>query len=722
MLNKNIDLVLLASEITITIIACSVLLLVVILIILKILNVHKKNVKQFEGMDFLTKKYNQTGFILELEKIKKIDKWTVICFDVDNFKQINYNNSYKFGDEVIIDISNKLSNYLSDNGIVGRIESNRFLIGYPQNYIPVLEMISQISNILKVIEINYIRLELQYTFGYYSNYGEEKIESITFKAVDEWVKAKKEKINEKYQNIDSKDSIEIANLAENAKSAQHDANIKLELAQNTLVEAQKSNENAEAKLEKSNKMYEEATSLKMNAESLMLEAKSIKLEGENNINQAKLMLEEANRIRTEAENLRKESLKLKEEVEQQRKENLQKQIELEKESYDSKRELEEALEIKRAYEGRAYKTQREYEKDNYKEQEQRISYNNKDELTEKRVEEIINTYLKKQQEKPVEEKHLTASEIELMIRRIIMEFTNKENEALKQKDTISLNDTERLTTEELKSAIQSALSEYINEEYKEKQTKKEKLREEEEKENITNILARLVELEEKSKENNISKKEIKNDVYTYAEPEIDDEEDEDDEEEETISNEYLQQLDSKLDINKFEKLMDEYMQKYQQHDSSEIQITSPEKAKMLSFIERVNISSRDSKTYYNMIKNAIMQHEGVVNVITNRYDTFKVGKKVLFKIAYVGKTLKLYLPLDPSIYPNGQFPHKDVSDKKKHINTPFMMKIRSNLGLKRALVLIDDAMIKLSLNKISNYKNADFVARNRNLIMKMNNN
>lgn len=47
-----------------------------------------------------------------------------------------------------------------------------------------------------------------------------------------------------------------------------------------------------------------------------------------------------------------------------------------------------------------------------------------------------------------------------------------------------------------------------------------------------------------------------------------------------------------------------------------------------------------------------------------------------------------------------------------------MMKIKSNLGLKRALVLIEDSMIKLNLEKKSDYKNADYVARNRNLIMK----
>lgn len=729
--------IILASEITLTIIVNAILVLFVILIALKMNSVYKRNVNKYKGIDLLTKKYNQEGFVLQLEKITKIDRWTVICFDVDSFKQINNTNSFKFGNDVIIDIAKRVSDLLQDNGIVARVESNRYLIGYPQGYKSADELILQIKNAISVLDYSYIRLELKYTFGYYSNSFDEDISSIVDKAIDEWMKAKKEKAAIRLENITSVDNTEIATIVENAKAAQIDANAKLESAQAILIDAQKCNENAENKLEQANKTLEEANSLKLAAESKILEAKSIQLEGENAKSQAQIMIEEANRIKAEA-------LKIQEE-------NKLQQIEFERNAYDVKLQKEQVLREKQEAENLIRKANEKtsysrndfvdyyQERRNINQRDTDYGYKDKDTpiiintqqdtITEKRVEEIINSVLKQEQQKSKLDNHLSANDIELMVRRIVMESISKDNAKEEVSHDVA-NDTEKLTSEELESAIRKVMSEYMSEEYKENQTKKEQAREAAEKEKITELLSRLIELQEKAQE---EKKQLEvaslndqsietlresNDSQFIYDEDDDGEDDDEDEEESSISEEFIQQLDSKLDINQFQRLMDEYMQKYQQRDQYEPEI-SQEKAKFLSFIERINISSRDSKTYYNMIKNAIMEHEQIVNNITNRYDTFKVGRRVLFKITYVGKTLKLYLPLDPSLYPNGQYPHQDVSNKKKHANTPYMMKIKSNLGLKRALVLIDDAMIKLSLNKIENYKNADYVARNRNLIMKM---
>ncbi|MBQ3253213.1 MAG: hypothetical protein IJA65_01545, partial [Acholeplasmatales bacterium] len=53
--------------------------------------------------------------------------------------------------------------------------------------------------------------------------------------------------------------------------------------------------------------------------------------------------------------------------------------------------------------------------------------------------------------------------------------------------------------------------------------------------------------------------------------------------------------------------------------------------------------------------------------------------------------------------------HKDVSDKIRHKNTPYMMKISSNLSVKRAGKLINELLTSLSLENKNDYENINYV-------------
>ncbi len=790
MIFNIINSILLSTELTLVIIISSILLILLIIISIKYSNVHKANICHLRGLDFLTDCYNKDGFIKQLEKIENVKLWNVICFDVDSFKQINTNHSFKFGNDVLITISSKIKEMIGDIGILGRVESNRFLLGYPASDKPANEMVVAITNRISKLDYNFIVLNLEFTFGYFTNENQMEIPQIVDNAIENWIKAKSEKVDLKLQNVESADNYEIVSIAESAKSAREEAQMKLQMSQNVLYEAQRTHDEANEKMAKAAQNLEEATLLRREADEKILEAKSMTLEGENAKCQAKMMLDEALRIKDEAN-------KIKDDYEKSREDLNKDKLEHSKEKDESKRQLEEALKIK----DEALKSQEEAKKlkevadieiNRSKElQEESISqreeilklkeeivkaneeinklksileeedssleeeiksnnrsrrdyeYNSKnphivintqqDSMTERRVEEIINSVLKREEKKSDDEKHLDSQDIESMVRRIVNESLNSQPNTVKSLEyhNLSKKEAEKLSSDELENAIRNVMGDYILEEHKDKQTKKEKEASEAEKEKITELLSRLIELQEGTSKNVVINHEEKTEdpnidlIHPALEPDIifedDDEDDDEDEDESKIPQEFIEQLDSKLDIKQFQALMDEYMQKYNQPNEQKVEI-SKEKAKTLPFIERIDLSSRDSKTYYNMIKNAIMCHEGLINIMTNRYDTFKLGRKVLFKIAYVGKTLKLYLPLDPNIYPNGQYPHKDVSDKKKHVNTPYMMKIKSNLGLKRALVLIDDAMLKLNLLKKQDYKNADFVTRNHNYLVKKANN
>lgn len=168
-----------------------------------------------------------------------------------------------------------------------------------------------------------------------------------------------------------------------------------------------------------------------------------------------------------------------------------------------------------------------------------------------------------------------------------------------------------------------------------------------------------------------------------------------------------------MDVKNQEK--EKYISNYNGSVTSDIDFDDSD-GKALPFIDRLENSSEYVKLYYNTIKNAIMSYEGISNFITKRYDTFKHSKRIVFKIAYVKTTLKLYLPLDSDDYPKELFPHKNMSDVIRHQYSPFEIKIRTNLAVKRALVLIGDSMLKLGLKKKNEEKPIDYIEFNKGLL------
>lgn len=132
------------------------------------------------------------------------------------------------------------------------------------------------------------------------------------------------------------------------------------------------------------------------------------------------------------------------------------------------------------------------------------------------------------------------------------------------------------------------------------------------------------------------------------------------------------------------------------------------------FIEKLLNLDYVQKDNYNLLKNTIMRYENIKNRTSNSYDTFLYKNKVIIKLGVMGKSIRLYLALDPNNYEKSKFPHKDVSDKIRHKNTPYMMKISSNLSVKRAGKLINELLTSLSLENNNDYENINYV---RNLHM-----
>ena len=107
-----------------------------------------------------------------------------------------------------------------------------------------------------------------------------------------------------------------------------------------------------------------------------------------------------------------------------------------------------------------------------------------------------------------------------------------------------------------------------------------------------------------------------------------------------------------------------------------------------SFTAKLKQASDENKAYYSELKNELLSYKKVHSRISWRQDTFRKGRNCYAKLAMRGKTLCLYLALDPQKYENSKYILNDVSDVKKNEDTPCLYRIKNNRRLRYAKELI----------------------------------
>lgn len=117
----------------------------------------------------------------------------------------------------------------------------------------------------------------------------------------------------------------------------------------------------------------------------------------------------------------------------------------------------------------------------------------------------------------------------------------------------------------------------------------------------------------------------------------------------------------------------------------------------------------DIKVIYNDIKNYLLSYKGIKSRYSSACESFRLSRKLMAKFVIIGRTVKLYLALDPSEFPNNIYHQKDESKKKAYIDVPFMVKVKSNLSIRKAKELIDKMMQENDLVKNFKYKEKDYV-------------
>ena len=121
-------------------------------------------------------------------------------------------------------------------------------------------------------------------------------------------------------------------------------------------------------------------------------------------------------------------------------------------------------------------------------------------------------------------------------------------------------------------------------------------------------------------------------------------------------------------------------------------------APRIPFAKKMVKADKDIQDKYNEIKNEILAY-GAKSRVSIACDTFRLHRKAYVKINLVGKTLKVYFALRPRDFEDSPIPVQDASDKVAYEEVPALLKVKSNLSVKRAKELVRLAMEKDGIAK-----------------------
>lgn len=116
-----------------------------------------------------------------------------------------------------------------------------------------------------------------------------------------------------------------------------------------------------------------------------------------------------------------------------------------------------------------------------------------------------------------------------------------------------------------------------------------------------------------------------------------------------------------------------------------------------SFMARLIQSEDEVKHWYTEIKNKLLSFKKVKGRISWKRETFKASKDVVAKLAYRGKTLCLFLPLNTADYSDSKYTLEDVSNVPSFVDTPAMIRVKNEKHARQALELIAISMGKLGI-------------------------
>ncbi len=126
----------------------------------------------------------------------------------------------------------------------------------------------------------------------------------------------------------------------------------------------------------------------------------------------------------------------------------------------------------------------------------------------------------------------------------------------------------------------------------------------------------------------------------------------------------------------------------------------------MSFDMRLRVADDDTKTFYSDIKNELLSY-GIHDRISRHRENFNQGRINICRMVINGKTLKVYLAVDPESIDKRYFHHTDVGHRKGLIELPTMINVRSKVAARKVKELITLMMESLVISK-KPYEPQDF--------------
>ena len=126
-----------------------------------------------------------------------------------------------------------------------------------------------------------------------------------------------------------------------------------------------------------------------------------------------------------------------------------------------------------------------------------------------------------------------------------------------------------------------------------------------------------------------------------------------------------------------------------------------------SFTARFIQAEDQTKFWYNDIKNELLSYKKVSHRISWRRETFRWHREPVARLSFRGKTLCLYLPLNPSDYVE-KYHVEDVSDSVSYADTPLLIRLKNSRRMKYAKLLIGEVMKQKGITRLEQQPSVDY--------------
>ena len=130
----------------------------------------------------------------------------------------------------------------------------------------------------------------------------------------------------------------------------------------------------------------------------------------------------------------------------------------------------------------------------------------------------------------------------------------------------------------------------------------------------------------------------------------------------------------------------------------------------IPFATKILGADDQTQIFYDTLNNEFNSYRKLHIRISAKCVSYRLGRDLVAKITYRGKTMKLHLALDVNAYPENIYFQKDESDVKAYEEVPFTVKVKSERGLKRAIALIEALASEKAMEKKAHWNAIDSIA------------